>query len=76
VAGVVSEQLELPEWDEKELRPKSKMPNCPRCGEDELGMMHAELTICYACGFKIGWWISVIKLLAGASVDVVARGDG
>jgi len=58
------EELELPEWDETELKPKSKMPDCPRCGEDELGMLHAELTMCYACGFKIGSWISVSKLLS------------
>lgn len=58
-----NEQLELPEWDEKELKPTAKMPNCPRCGEDELGMLHAELTICYACGWKSASWISVSKLL-------------
>jgi hypothetical protein len=45
------------------LKPKSKTPICPRCGEDELSMLPAELTLCYACSWKRGTWISVNTLL-------------
>lgn len=33
--------------------PKQKLPNCPRCDEDELGVIHADLLLCYRCGWKI-----------------------
>lgn len=33
--------------------PKVKLPNCPKCGQDELGVVHANLMLCYACGWKI-----------------------
>ncbi len=29
--------------------PLSKMPNCPNCGEDELGMLTADRATCYCC---------------------------
>jgi len=34
-------------------RPKKKLPDCPKCGEDELGVIHADLLLCYRCGWKI-----------------------
>jgi len=33
--------------------PKRKLPNCPNCNEDELGVIHADLVLCYRCGWKI-----------------------
>lgn len=33
--------------------PKEKMPYCPNCGEDELGMMTPSYAICYSCGIMI-----------------------
>jgi len=39
----------LPEWDEIEMRPKTKMPNCPNCEEDELGMLKKDEAFCYQC---------------------------
>lgn len=29
--------------------PITKMPNCPNCGEDELGLMQPNEAFCYAC---------------------------
>lgn len=40
---------DLDEFD----RPKRKLPNCPKCDEDELGVIHANLMLCYRCGWKI-----------------------
>jgi ribosomal protein S27AE len=40
---------DLDEFD----RPKVKLPNCPRCDEDELGVIHADLLLCCRCGWKI-----------------------
>jgi ribosomal protein L37AE/L43A len=40
---------DLDEYD----TPKVKLPNCPKCDEDELGVIHAELVLCYNCGWKI-----------------------
>lgn len=37
---------ELDEWG----TPTAKLPYCPCCGEDELGMIHYNLMACYACG--------------------------
>jgi len=34
-------------------RPKVKLPDCPKCDEDELGVIHADLILCYSCGWKI-----------------------
>lgn len=33
--------------------PKRKLPNCPRCDEDELGVIHADYLLCYRCGWSI-----------------------
>lgn len=40
---------ELDEWG----RPLAKLPNCPRCGEDELAVIHDQLLLCYACNFRV-----------------------
>jgi ribosomal protein L37AE/L43A len=44
--------IKFPEWDEIEMKPKSKMPNCPICGEDELSMINKDLVVCNNCNFK------------------------
>lgn len=33
--------------------PLEPMPCCPRCGEDELGMLRAGYALCYVCGHEI-----------------------
>lgn len=40
---------ELDEWG----RPRAKLPDCPRCGEDELGVVHEGLLKCYLCGWSL-----------------------
>ena len=45
--------IELPEWDARNMRPKTKMPDCPACGEDELGMLCETRVYCYMCGLDI-----------------------
>lgn len=42
----------FPELDEYGT-PKKKLPNCPRCGDDELGVIHADYMMCYACGWEM-----------------------
>jgi len=49
----VSGKVKIPEWDSLEFRPKTKMPNCPNCDEDELGMLSQWYTLCYNCGLEI-----------------------
>ncbi len=49
VARLVDILCDLDEFD----RPKIKLPNCPKCDEDELGVIHADLMLCYHCGWKI-----------------------
>ncbi len=34
-------------------RPKVKLPACPKCNEDELGVISSNLLLCYRCGWKI-----------------------
>lgn len=41
-----------PELDTGKGCPKEKMPDCPNCGEDELGMLWEDRVICYLCGEK------------------------
>ena len=41
--------------------PKVKLPNCPKCDEDELGVIHENLTLCYRCGWKIEARIKIAK---------------
>ena len=33
--------------------PTEKLPNCPRCDEDELGVIHERLILCYSCGWRL-----------------------
>ena len=40
---------ELDEWG----RPTAKLPDCPRCGDDELGVIHVCLVLCYRCGWEL-----------------------
>lgn len=47
-----AKSIVYPEWDTENLCPKTKMPNCPYCEEDELGMLTAGHVFCYACGFE------------------------
>ncbi len=49
VEGLLDILTDLDEYD----RSKVKLPNCPRCDEDELGVIHADLLLCYCCGWKI-----------------------
>lgn len=49
VSTILDIMNDLDEFD----TPKRKLPNCPRCDEDELGVMHADFCICYACNWKI-----------------------
>jgi ribosomal protein L37AE/L43A len=45
--------IEIPEWDEVNKRPASKMPDCPVCAKDELGMISKGYILCYGCGLSI-----------------------
>ena len=38
-----------PEYDYDKMRPKKKLPDCPKCGEDELGMINTNYIFCYNC---------------------------
>lgn len=40
--------IPLPGVDEHGT-PLSKMPNCPNCGEDELGLIEPNRGLCYRC---------------------------
>lgn len=44
--------MEFPELDQWGT-PIEKLPSCPRCGEDELGVMHRQLVLCYWCGWQL-----------------------
>lgn len=46
--------------------PVEKMPNCPRCDEDELGMIVNGMAYCYSCG------VAVVR----AEVPVVPGAEG
>lgn len=68
---------ELDEWG----TPTSKLPNCPRCDEDELGVIHEQLMICYRCGWEERSMIvqgpNVKRLIAHKmSVDAIPKGGG
>lgn len=45
---MISEFIWLPDCDRDGV-PKQKMPNCPNCGEDELGMVNPGEAFCYRC---------------------------
>lgn len=40
---------DLDEWG----RPKKNLPNCPQCGEDELGIVHPGWMTCYSCNWEL-----------------------
>lgn len=44
--------MDFPKLDEWGT-PKEKLPDCPRCGEDELGVIHPGYLLCYACGWEL-----------------------
>ena len=41
----------FPEYDKKEKRPVSKLPNCPQCNRDELYMLDSDSIHCYSCRY-------------------------
>jgi hypothetical protein len=43
--------------------PESKLPDCPRCGHDELWMIDRERARCYFCGHETRPGILVKDLL-------------
>jgi len=45
------ERVNWPECNEWGV-PKEKMPDCPFCGLDELGLIHDDEILCYYCGVK------------------------
>jgi hypothetical protein len=46
-------KFNIPEWDEINQRPASKLPDCPNCCDDELGMINKDNIVCYNCGLSI-----------------------
>lgn len=42
----------FPQLDEHDT-PTAKLPNCPRCDDDELGVIHRDFMMCYACRWEI-----------------------
>ena len=50
---MVDFHIPLPEVDEYGT-PQTKMPNCPNCGEDELGLIWKNEAFCYLCGVRVG----------------------
>jgi hypothetical protein len=55
-------------------RPVEKLPDCPRCGEDELGVINPACLFCYACGWEL-WREPVasrlVKVMPGKVWDVI-----
>jgi len=54
--------MKIEKWPEidKWGRPMQKMPDCPECGEDELGLITSEYIMCYSCSFE-AWQSTKIK---------------
>lgn len=46
-----TETVTFPDLDEWGT-PTAKLPNCPKCGENELGVIHEGLMLCYFCGWE------------------------
>lgn len=44
-------EIKWPETD-KWGTPTEKMPDCPKCGEDELGLITSGYIMCYLCGWQ------------------------
>ena len=47
----MAEQFTFPTLDEWGT-PTVKLPNCPRCDEDELGVINEVRVMCYACNWE------------------------
>jgi len=43
----------LPAWDDKNMRPKTKIPDCPLCHQSGLHMPYKTRIICNKCDFNI-----------------------
>lgn len=43
--------------------PVSKMPNCPNCGEDELGLLEKDRALCYRCNCVVIKAVSKLHIL-------------
>jgi hypothetical protein len=41
----------FPELDEHGT-PTAKLPDCPQCGDDELGVVSRDCVLCYRCGWE------------------------
>lgn len=48
----MAQEIKLPELDEWGT-PTAKLPNCPRCGADELGVIHPGWMFCYGCCWEL-----------------------
>ena len=55
----------LPDCDQDGV-PKQKMPNCPNCGEDELGMMMPGQAYCYRC---CRTFLQAVPIVAAPEID-------
>jgi hypothetical protein len=44
--------MDFPKLDEYGT-PLEKLPDCPKCGMDELGVVNEECMMCYACGWEL-----------------------
>lgn len=44
--------MQFPTLDENGT-PVVKLPDCPFCGRDELGVIHADFLMCYCCGWEM-----------------------
>lgn len=42
----------FPEWGNENLRPKTKLFNCPKCSNDELLMLTEDRIVCHTCNFE------------------------
>lgn len=45
--------ITLPDWDEYNQHPKTKMPVCPQCKDDKLAMIEEDRCVCYACSLDL-----------------------
>ena len=59
-------EMALPPCDEWGV-PIWKMPPCPKCSEDELGMLSPGFALCYACGFRV--WGSHVYVTTNIAKD-------
>lgn len=45
--------IKLPTAIDEYGTPKTKMPSCPLCDHDELGLIQPDMAYCYACGLTV-----------------------